>query len=96
MDPTVSSCTMLTEPWIVDPVSIAPRINTLPQPVESKSKARVKIAERRCVTNHPATELYPWSRAARSQEDKGRARPEMIWKHRTPEQWTRIVVARLR
>ena len=145
---------MLTEPWIVDPVSMAPRMNTSPQPVESKSKTRGRTGERRCVTNHPATELYPCSRRftlarrvyslpmngipqleltveqrkitaqlgriggqtrakkphrqeaprdrargfksrgketnARSEGEEGRARPEMTWKHRTPEQWMRI------
>ena len=49
---------MLTEPWIVDPGSMAPRTNTSPQLVESKSKARTRTGERRRFTNHLTPELY--------------------------------------
>lgn len=49
---------MSTEPWIVDPVSMAPRTNTLPQPVENRSNETARTGERRCFTNHPATEVY--------------------------------------
>src|SRR5882762_112574 len=47
------SCTMLTEPWIVDPVAIAPQMNTSPQPVENRSNGTTRTGERRRLTNHP-------------------------------------------
>src|SRR5258708_24855220 len=49
---------MLTEPWIVEPVSMAPRTNTLPQPVEKRSNERTRRGERRRFTNHLAIEVY--------------------------------------
>src|SRR2546425_7022203 len=47
---------MLTEPWMVDPVRIAPRTNTLPQPIEDRRNELARMRERRRVTNHLAIE----------------------------------------
>jgi len=52
------SCTKLTQPWIVEPVSMARRTNTLPQPVENRSNERTRRGERRRFTNHLAIEVY--------------------------------------
>src|SRR6266853_6139696 len=52
------SCTTLTEPWIVEPASMAPRTNTLPQPAESRNNERSRTGERRRFTNHLAIKVY--------------------------------------
>src|SRR6266550_5411301 len=49
---TLPSCTKLTEPVVLEPALIAPRMNTLPQPVESTSNVPVRTAER-SFTGHP-------------------------------------------
>ena len=52
------SCTMLTVPWIVDPVSIAPRTTKLPQAAESRSNKIARATKRRRVTDHPLAGVY--------------------------------------
>ena len=46
------TCTMLTEPWIVERVSMALRTHTFSQPVESMSNDRTKRGEARRFTNY--------------------------------------------
>src|ERR1700730_7396903 len=59
------SCTTVTEPWIVEPVSMAPRTNTVPQPVESRNSERTRRDQRRRFTNHLATKVYRLARVCR-------------------------------
>src|SRR4030081_2692937 len=49
---------MLTEPWIVELVSMALRTNTPPQPVERRNNRTGRRSEKRRFTNHLASEVY--------------------------------------
>jgi len=52
----------------MDSVRTAPRTKKVPQPLESRSNNRTRTRERRCFTNHPATEslhLPAWSGSPR-------------------------------
>jgi hypothetical protein len=55
---TLPICTKLTEPVIVEPVLIAPRTKTFPQPVEVARSEMIKTGAKMRFKNHPAVRVY--------------------------------------
>src|ERR1700716_3226744 len=72
------SCTMLTEPWIVELVSMALRTNTPPQPVERRNNERTgRRSEKRRFTNHLASEVYRQCRSCWVRQILGKPPPTL-------------------
>src|ERR1700716_977530 len=84
------SCTMLTEPWIVELVSMALRTNTPPQPVERRNNERTgRRSEKRRFTNHLASEVYRQCRSCGGAPDPRKTTTDVA-KLRS---WRKIAIA---
>jgi hypothetical protein len=74
---TLPICTKLTEPVIVEPVLIAPRTKTSPQPLEVPRSEIIRTGAKMRFTNHPAVRIYPCLSGKPSRK-KYHFRPEQL------------------